>query len=77
MSTAEPTPAKATGYKMPEVEQLIDRITDLIDQSRPMPLSTSSMINKDEILDLLVEVRPRLPEDLPIDQPPLGQQQDN
>ena len=64
MSTAEPTPAKATGYKMPEVEQLIDRITDLIDQSRPMPLSTSSMINKDEILDLLVEVRSRLPEEL-------------
>ena len=62
MSATEP--AKATGYKMPEVEQLIDRITDLIDQSRPMPLSTSSMINKDEILDLLVEVRSRLPEEL-------------
>ncbi len=64
MSTAEPAPAKSTGYKMPEVEQLIDRVTDLIDQARPMPLSTSAMINKDEILDLLVEVRSRLPEEL-------------
>ncbi len=64
MSTSEPTPAKATGYKMPEVDQLLDRITDLIDQARPMPLSTSAMINKDEILDLLVEVRSRLPEEL-------------
>jgi hypothetical protein len=51
-------------YRMPEVEQLIDRITDLIDQARPMPLSTSAMINKDEILDLLTEVRSRLPEEL-------------
>jgi cell division septum initiation protein DivIVA len=39
-------------------------VTDLIDQARPMPLSTSAMINKDEILDLLAEVRSRLPEEL-------------
>ena len=65
MTAPEPTPpAKAGGYKMPEVEQLIDRVTDLIDQARPMPLSTSAMINKDEILDLLAEVRSRLPEEL-------------
>ena len=63
MSATEPT-AKSGGYKMPEVEQLLDRVTDLIDQARPMPLSTSAMINKDEILDLLVEVRSRLPEEL-------------
>jgi len=63
VSATEPTP-KGSGYKMPEVEQLLDRVTDLIDQARPMPLSTSAMINKDEILDLLVEVRSRLPEEL-------------
>ncbi len=60
----EPAPKASTTYRIPEVEQLLDRVTDLIDQARPMPLSTSAMINKDEILDLLAEVRSRLPEEL-------------
>jgi hypothetical protein len=63
----EPDPqatSRSGTYRMPEVEALLDRVTDLIDQARPMPLSTSAMINKDEILDLLVEVRSRLPEEL-------------
>jgi cell division septum initiation protein DivIVA len=57
-------PKAGTTYRIPEVEQLLDRVTDLIDTARPMPLSTSAMINKDEILDLLAEVRSRLPEEL-------------
>jgi cell division septum initiation protein DivIVA len=57
-------PKSSTSYRIPEVEQLLDRVTDLIDTARPMPLSTSAMINKDEILDLLAEVRSRLPEEL-------------
>jgi F0F1-type ATP synthase membrane subunit b/b' len=60
----DPAPKANTTYRIPEVEQLLDRVTDLIDQARPMPLSTSAMINKDEILDLLAEVRSRLPEEL-------------
>ena len=58
---APPEPGQ---YRMPEVEALLDRIGDLIDQARPMPLSTSAMINKDEVLDLLSEVTERLPEEL-------------
>jgi hypothetical protein len=61
---ATPAASRPTAHRIPEVEQLLDRITDLIDQARPMPLSTSAMINKDEILDLLTEVRARLPEEL-------------
>lgn len=64
MSVQDPTGERANPYRMPEVEQLLDRVADLIDSARPMPLSTSVVINKDEILDLLVEVRSRLPEEL-------------
>jgi cell division septum initiation protein DivIVA len=64
MAVADNTGERSNPYRLPEVEALIDRVTDLIDQARPMPLSTSVVINKDEILDLLVEVRSRLPEEL-------------
>lgn len=50
--------------RMPEVEHLLDRVADLIEQARPMPLSTSVVINKEETLDLLQEARSRLPEEL-------------
>jgi cell division septum initiation protein DivIVA len=64
VSDAAAAPKASNTYRIPEVEQLLDRVTDLIDAARPMPLSTSAMINKDEILDLLAEVRSRLPEEL-------------
>ena len=51
-------------YRMPEVDHLLDRVAELIEQARPMPLSTSVVINKDETLELLDEARVRLPEEL-------------
>jgi hypothetical protein len=45
-------------------EPLLKRVIDLINQARPMPLSTSVMIQKDEILDLLEEAVHRLPDEL-------------
>ena len=63
-AAASPPPRSGSSYRIPEVEQLLDRVTDLIDTARPMPLSTSVVINKEEILDLLAEVRSRLPEEL-------------
>jgi cell division septum initiation protein DivIVA len=45
-------------------EPLVKRVIDLINQARPMPLSTSVMIQKDEILDLLEEALQRLPDEL-------------
>lgn len=64
MSDAAAAPKSGSSYRIPEIEQLLDRVTDLIDTARPMPLSTSVVINKEEILDLLAEVRSRLPEEL-------------
>ena len=39
-------------------------LRDLIEQARPMPLSTSVMINQAEVLDLINEATERLPEEL-------------
>jgi cell division septum initiation protein DivIVA len=59
--TAERRSAREHG---PEVEQLLRRAADLIASARPMPLSASVMINKEEVLDLLGEAIDRLPEEL-------------
>jgi len=47
-----------------EAEELLRRISDLVAAARPMPLSASAMINKEEVLDLLDDVMARLPEEL-------------
>jgi len=61
-----PAPAERRSARdaKPEVEQLLRRAADLIASARPMPLSASVMINKDEILDLLGEALDSLPEEL-------------
>jgi hypothetical protein len=51
-------------YEAPQVESVLREIRDLIEQARPMPLSTSVMINQAEVLDLVDEVTERLPEEL-------------
>lgn len=51
-------------YHAPEAERLLRRVADLISSARPMPLSASAMINKDEVLELLEEAIARLPEEL-------------
>ena len=56
-TTLPPSPHQA-----PEVEPLLRRVVELIEQARPMPLSTSVMIQKDEVLELLDEAVERLPE---------------
>jgi hypothetical protein len=47
-----------------ESEDLLRRVADLIAGARPMPLSASVMINKDEVLELLDEAIARLPDEL-------------
>lgn len=47
-----------------DVETLLHRVTDLIGNARPMPLSASVMINRDEVLELVEEALSRLPEEL-------------
>jgi F0F1-type ATP synthase membrane subunit b/b' len=70
---AEATPAGSTvasrggtgqSYQHPESEALLRRVSEMIAGARPMPLSSSVMINKDEVLELLDEAIERLPDEL-------------
>ncbi|MEX2292842.1 MAG: ATP synthase F0 subunit B [Acidimicrobiales bacterium] len=45
-------------------EQMLRRLHEMVASARPMPLSTSVMVNRDEMLDLLDETIERLPEEL-------------
>lgn len=47
-----------------DAEQMLRRLHELVASARPMPLSTSVMINRDEVLDLLDETIARLPDEL-------------
>ena len=47
-----------------DAEELLRRVADLVAAARPMPLSASAMINKEEVLDLLEEAIERLPDEL-------------
>ncbi len=47
-----------------DAEQMLRRLHELVASARPMPLSTSVMVNRDEVLDLLDETIERLPEEL-------------
>lgn len=47
-----------------DVEQMLRRLHDLVASARPMPLSTSVMINRDEVLEQIDDTIERLPEEL-------------
>ena len=47
-----------------DVEDLLRHIAELVGNARPMPLSASVMINRDEVLELVEEAVDRLPEEL-------------
>lgn len=47
-----------------DAEQMLHRLHEIVASARPMPLSTSVMVNRDEVLDLLDETIERLPEEL-------------
>ena len=51
-------------YESPQVEALLHRLVEHIANARPMPLSTSVMINQAEVLDMLEDTVERLPEEL-------------
>lgn len=52
------------GRTQVDAEELLRRVADLIAAARPMPLSASAMINKEEVLELLDEAMTRLPDEL-------------
>jgi hypothetical protein len=59
--SAAPVP---TPYHGAETEEILLQLRDVIDAARPVPLSASSMISKEEVLELLDEALARLPEEL-------------
>jgi hypothetical protein len=56
-----PVPA---AYHGAETEEILLQLRDIVDAARPVPLSASSMISKEEVLELLDEALTRLPEEL-------------
>jgi vacuolar-type H+-ATPase subunit H len=57
-------PEHVGGYVGTDVETILHRVADAIGNARPMPLSASVMINRDEVLELVEEALSRLPEEL-------------
>ncbi len=55
---------KRSAAAAPEAEQLLRRVLDVVNGARPMPLSASVMINREEVAELLEEAIARLPEEL-------------
>ena len=57
-------PAAASGagtsYQHPESEALLRRVSEMIAGARPMPLSASVMINKEEVLKGYAQTRNRV-----------------
>ena len=51
-------------YRSPQAEAPFRQAIELIEQARPMPLSASSMISKDEVLAVLQAAAQALPEEL-------------
>jgi len=47
-----------------DVHEKLDEITTLVETARTMPMSASAMINRNELLTLLDELRDLLPEEL-------------
>ncbi|MGZ0219909.1 MAG: hypothetical protein ACKVIY_12945 [Acidimicrobiales bacterium] len=51
-------------YRAPQAESLLRQVIEIVEAARPMPLSASSMINKEEVLALLQATVQGLPEEL-------------
>ena len=54
----------APQYRPPPTDAILQHVIQIIDQARPMPLSASSMINKEEILPVLQQALASLPDEL-------------
>lgn len=57
-------PRLAARHDTPQVTALLQQLRAMIDGARTMPMSTSSMINKDEILEVIDMIGMQLPDEL-------------
>lgn len=51
-------------YRVPEAENILRRVIEIIDGSPGMPMSASVRVNKEEVLELLDDAVSRLPDEL-------------
>ncbi len=51
-------------YAVPEVEELLEEAIELLAEARPLPMSTTVKVNRDELLHLLEQAQEKLPEEL-------------
>lgn len=51
-------------YAVPEVEELIEEAIEMLAEARPLPMSTTVKVNRDDLLHLLERAQDRLPEEL-------------
>ena len=47
-----------------EIFTLLETIEELLENSKKIPFTNKGVINKDEILDIIKEIRIKLPEEL-------------
>jgi vacuolar-type H+-ATPase subunit H len=59
--TDDPTP---NPYAVPEVEDLLTQAIELVGQARPLPMSSTVKVNREELLALLEDAAARLPDEL-------------
>jgi hypothetical protein len=57
-------PRTMTGSQKAAPESLIDQIAEIIREARSMPLSSSALVNRQELLDLVDRLRGSLPSEL-------------
>ena len=60
----DPTPTTPDPYRPPQVEAIFRQIREVVASAKPMPLSSSSMVNQEELLAMVDEAISRLPEEV-------------
>ncbi len=60
----DPIPDLPVNQPPMQAETMLRRVADMIASARPMPLSTSVMVNKEELLELINDALDRLPDEL-------------
>ncbi len=65
MTDLPPAPTNETQQgPPPSIEELLDEAIDLVARSRPLPMSTTVKVNRDDLLDILEQARDELPEEV-------------
>ena len=57
-------PAEIKPFRMDSVLQLLDELEDVMDSSKAVPFSSKVTVNKEEIYDIISEIRMKLPNEL-------------